>query len=232
MTAHPTRTTSPLPLLLALSGGGAFAACQWLIFRYAPVEATLGLAQKIFYIHLPMSWWALISFFLLFLGSLASLFKNSETADCLCAAAAETGVLLGGLALITGMIWARLSWGVWWTWDPRLSTTLIMWFIYAGYLVLRCLDMPTPRKRRVCAVVGIVAFLDVPLVFLSARLWRSVHPAVFASEGGGLEPEMRLTIVACVLCFGLFWAGLLWIRARQLLLRTRVDALFFRSGRD
>lgn len=232
MTAQPGRTASPLPLLLALSGGGAFAACQWLIFRYAPVEATLGLAQKIFYIHLPMSWWALISFFLLFLGSLASLCKHSEAADRLCVAAAEIGVLLSGLALVTGIIWARLSWGVWWTWDPRLSTTLIMWFVYAGYLVLRRLDMPPQRKRRVCAVVGIVAFLDVPLVFLSARLWRSIHPAVFASRGGGLEPEMRLTILACVLCFGIFWAGLLWIRARQLALHARVDALFFRSGRN
>ena len=231
MTAQRTPTASPLPPLLALLGGAAFAACQWLVFCYAPVEATLGLAQKIFYIHLPMSWWALISFFVLFLASLASLLKNSEAADRLCAAAAEIGVLLGGLALITGMIWARLSWGVWWTWDPRLSTTLVMWFIYAGYLVLRGLDIPAQRKRRVCAVVGIVAFLDVPLVFLSARLWRSIHPAVFAAKGGGLEPEMRLTVIACVLCFGLLWAGLLWIRARQLSLSARADALFVRSSR-
>lgn len=231
MTAQCTRTDSPLPLLLALIGGAAFAACQWLVFCYAPVEANLGLAQKIFYIHLPMSWWALISFFVLFAASLACLFKNAEAADRLCAAAAEIGVLLGGLALVTGMIWARLSWGVWWTWDPRLSTTLVMWFIYAGYLVLRGLDLPQQRKRRICAVVGIVAFLDVPLVFLSARLWRSVHPAVFANKDGGLEPEMRLTIIACVVCFGLLWAGLLWIRTRQLALGARIEALQLRHSR-
>ena len=98
MTAQRTPTASPLPPLLALLGGAAFAACQWLVFCYAPVEATLGLAQKIFYIHLPMSWWALISFFVLFLASLASLLKNSEAADRLCAAAAEIGVLLGGIS--------------------------------------------------------------------------------------------------------------------------------------
>ncbi len=139
--------------------------------------------------------------------------------------AAEVGVLLSGLALVTGMLWARKSWGVWWTWDPRLSTTLIMWFVYAGYLVLRGLGLPPQRKSLVCAVVGVVAFLDVPLVFISARIWRSIHPAVFAAKGGGLEPEMKLTVIACVLSFGLLWAGLVWLRKRQLDLRARLDAL-------
>ena len=138
---------------------------------------------------------------------------------------AEVGVLLSGLALVTGMLWARKSWGVWWTWDPRLTTTLIMWFVYAGYLVLRGLDLPPQRKSLVCAVVGVVAFLDVPLVFISARIWRSIHPAVFAAKGGGLEPEMKMTVIACVLSFGLLWAGLVWLRKRQLDLRARLDAL-------
>ena len=98
-------------------------------------------------------------------------------------------------------------------------------FSYAGYLVLRGLDLPPQRKRMICAVVGVVAFLDVPLVFLSARLWRSIHPAVFASKGGGLEPEMKLTAIACVAAMGLFWAGLVWLRTRQLGLRDRLDSL-------
>ena len=123
---------SALPQILALLGGVAFAACQWLVFAYAPVEATLGMAQKIFYIHLPMSWWALVSFFVVFGSSVAYLWRRNPAADRLAAAAAEVGVLLGGLALVTGMLWARRSWGVWWTWDPRLTTTLIMWFVYAG----------------------------------------------------------------------------------------------------
>ena len=188
-----------MPQLLALLGGLAFACCQWLIYVYAPEEATLGLIQKIFYIHLPLAWWALISFFTVFLGSIAYLLRRAPGADRLCAAAAEVGVLLSGLALVTGMLWARKSWGVWWTWDPRLTTTLIMWFVYAGYLVLRGLDLAPQRKSLVCAVVGVVAFLDVPLVFISARIWRSIHPAVFAAKGGGLEPEMKMTVIACVL---------------------------------
>ena len=183
------RAFSVWPLLLVLLGGAALAVCQWLIFFYAPVEAQLGLMQKVFYTHLPLAWWALISFLVVFVASIVYLIRRSPAADRVCAAAAEVGVLLAGLALVTGMIWARRSWGVWWTWDPRLTTTLVMWFIYAGYLVLRGLDLPPQRKRMICAVVGVVAFLDVPLVFLSARLWRSIHPAVFASKGGGLEPE-------------------------------------------
>lgn len=216
---------STLPQILALLGGVAFAACQWLVYAYAPEEATLGLAQKIFYIHLPMSWWALISFLVVFGASVVCLWRRSAAADRLACAAAEVGVLLGGLALATGMLWARRSWGVWWTWDPRLTTTLIMWFIYAGYLVLRGLDLPPQRRRSLCAVVGIVAFLDVPLVFVSARIWRSIHPAVFGSQGGGLEPEMRLTVMTCVACFGLLWAALVLLRKRQLDLRDRLDAL-------
>lgn len=87
------------------------------------------------------------------------------------------------------------------------------------------LDLPPQRRNTVCAVVGVVAFLDVPLVFMSARIWRSIHPAVFGSKGGGLEPEMRVTVMACVACFGLLWAALVWLRKRQLDLRDRLDAL-------
>ena len=216
---------SALPQGLALTGALAFAACQWLIYTYAPVEAQLGLMQKVFYVHLPLAWWALLSFFVVFLASAVVLLRASDAADRLCRAAAEVGVLLTTLTLATGMIWARRSWGVWWTWDPRLTTALIMWFVYVGYLLLRGLDLPPRRKSVICAVVGIVAFLDVPLVFLSARLWRSIHPAVFAAKGGGMEPEMKLTAIACVVSFALFWAGLVWLRKRQLDMEARVRAL-------
>ena len=102
---------------------------------------------------------------------------------------------------------------------------MILWFLYAGYLVLRQVDMPRDRKASLCAVVGIVAFLDVPLVFLSARLWRSIHPAVFASKGGGLEPEMRITVIVAVLSFGLLWAALVGLRTTQIRRREQLDAM-------
>lgn len=212
--------------LCALAAGLALAGCQWLIFVYAPVERTMGLAQKIFYIHLPMAWWGLVSFFVVFVASIAYLRRRAPFWDMLARTAAELGLVLAVLALISGSIWARHSWGVWWTWDPRLTTTLIMCFVYAGYLALRGLELPEQRKGTLCAVIGIAAFLDVPLVFVSARLWRSIHPAVFAAQGGGLEAEMRIAVFACTAAFGLFWFALAALRLRQFALAARLDILF------
>ena len=217
---------------LALAGGIALAMCQWLIFCYAPVEATLGLPQKIFYLHLPLAWWGLFSFFILFLASILYLRRRTAGLDRLCQAAGEIGLLCAVLTVVTGMFWARLSWGVWWTWDPRLSTALIMCFVYLAWLVLRGLDMPLERRRLVSAVVGVVAFLDVPLVFISARVWRSIHPAVIGSKGGGMTPEMWQTTGACMAAFGLFWAGLLLLRLQQLGDAARLDAMQQRRNGD
>ena len=209
----------------AVLGGILLAAAQWLIYRYAPVEESMGVVQKIFYTHLPLAWWAFISFFTVFIAGIGYLRTRRPFWDNLAGAAAEVGVVLSGLALVSGSIWARHSWGVWWTWDPRLTTTLILWFLYAGYLVIRHLDLPPERRANLCAVVGIVAFADVPLVFLSARLWRSIHPAVFAAKGGGMEPEMKVAAFFAVAVFGLFWAALLGLRTRQFQTRERLDSL-------
>lgn len=213
-----------IALFFAAAGGLGMALCQWLIFMYAPVERSMGLVQKIFYTHVPLAWWAMISFALVCLASIVYLKTRKVFWDMLAWAAAEVGVVLSALALISGSIWARHSWGVWWTWDPRLTTTLIMWFIYAAYMIMRHQPMNPERRGVLCAVLGIVAFVDVPLVFISARWWRSIHPSVFASQGGGLEPEMKLTAIACVLCLGFLWAALVWLRTRQLVLKEHLDA--------
>lgn len=212
-----------MPLLIGLAGALGMAFCQWLIYGYAPTEATMGLAQKIFYIHLPLAWWGLISFLLVFISSIAWIARRNDSWDRLAGSAAEIGVLFCGLALLTGSLWARRSWGVWWTWDPRLTTTLVMWFVYAGYLALRGMEIGETRKKLLCAVVGIVAFLDVPLVFVSARLWRSIHPAVFASREGGLPFEMKLCAICCVAAMGLVWWAMLLLRKRQLDLEAGLD---------
>ena len=213
--------------LLALLGALAMAVCQWLIFVYAPEEKVMGLAQKIFYIHLPLAWWGLISFACAFVGGILYLMKRDRKYDLFSAASVEVGMLFCTLTLITGSIWGRHSWGVWWTWDPRLTTALILWFIYAGCMALRSMPMPESRRAALCSVVSIAGFIDVPLVFLSARLWRSIHPSVFASEGGGLTSEMAVTVVACVLCFALVWLALLLLRWRQMRLSARLDAMMF-----
>jgi heme exporter protein C len=199
---------------------------QYLIWFYAPVEQTMGVIQKIFYLHLPLAWWSLASFFTVFAASVLYLAKGRPAYDRLARAACELGVVLASLALATGMLWARPIWNTWWTWDPKLTTTLVMWFIYMSYLLLRSVGLGgSGNTPRVCAVLGVVAFLDVPLVFFAARKWRSIHPTVFGSTSGGLEPEMRVTVLVCVAAFGLFWLALLLHRTRQLGLAARLDAL-------
>jgi len=216
--------------ILAALSVVALAVGQWFIWAYAPVEETMGLVQKIFYIHMPLAWWALVSFFVVFCASIRHLMTRSAASDILAGSAAELGVLFSGLALISGSIWGRAAWNVWWTWDPRLTTTLIMWFVYAGYLVLRGANMGGERRAMVCAVLGVVAFLDVPLVFYSARIWRSVHPAVLASQGGGMEPEMWHAVLANMLAFGLLWLTMLVLRFGVGRAEERAQALL--QGRE
>ena len=227
-----TKSISPrftwLPLtwlpIVALLCGPALVLGQYLIWDYAPIEQTMGHAQKIFYVHVPLAWWGLIAFFTVFASGILFLWKRNPFFDQLAGVAAETGVLFAGLALITGSLWARSAWGVWWTWDPRLTTTLIMWFVYAGYLVVRVAGPSGERGAAIRAVLGIAAFLDVPLVFLSARLWRGIHPGAMASSGGGLEPEMLTTLLVCLGGWGLMWLCLLGLRLRQVLIRVRIEA--------
>ena len=205
-------------ILCGALAGPALALNQYFIWRYAPVEASMGLVQKIFYFHMPLAWWALFSFFLVFVFGLLYLAKRNMRWDRWAGAAAEVGVVMSGLALVTGSIWGKAAWGVWWTWDPRLSTTLIMWFIYAGYLVFRSLDMAPQRKAMVSAVIGIIAFLDVPLVFFSTRLWpRSVHPPSI-----GLDPAMKTTIIICLITWGFIWYAMTALRAANMASSERV----------
>ncbi len=218
--------------ILALLGAVAMAVCQWLVYEYAPLEQTMGVVQKIFYFHLPVAWWCFVSFFISCLAGIQYLRTRDEKWDFWGAAAVENGLVLATLALITGSIWARHSWGVWWTWDPRLTTTHILWFIYAGCMAVRGLNLPPARKSSLAAVIAIIGFADVPLIFLSTRLWRSIHPAVFASKGGGLEPEMAVAVIASVLSFGLLWFAMLALRQRQLRLAARLEALVFRNAHN
>lgn len=213
--------------LCACIGGLSLTLTQWFIWRYAPIESQLGVIQKIFYIHLPLAWWAFISFLTTCISGILYLWRHRSFWDALAGAAAEIGWVFCTLTLITGSIWARSSWNTWWTWDPRLTTALILWFLYAGYLLLRNMDLPETRRATLCAVVGIVAFIDVPLVFLSARLWRSIHPAVFAAKGGGLEPEMLTTVFIALIAMGFFWFALLLLRTRQSCIARSLQHLAF-----
>ncbi|WP_027180500.1 cytochrome c biogenesis protein CcsA [Maridesulfovibrio bastinii] len=211
--------------ILAVLSAIALCIGQYMIWMYAPLEMVMGIVQKIFYMHMPLAALAMLSFFVVFAASVAYLLKRNDRFDRMAGAAAELGVVFSGLALITGSIWGRAAWNVWWTWDPRLTTTLIMWFVYAAYLVLRSAPMSGDRRALVCSVLGIVSFVDVPLVFYSARLWRSVHPNVLGAKGGGMEPEMLQTLLCNLIAFALLWLTLLIIRYRQLNHSAKLDSM-------
>ncbi len=211
--------------LVAAVGGVLMAFCQYLIFIYA--QASLGLSQKIFYTHLPMAWWSFVSFFVVLVAGIAYLKTRAPRWNTLAHAATEFGLVLNTLAIVTGSIWARHAWGVWWTWDPKLTTALVLWFLYAACLIVRHLDMPVARRNVLANVLGIVAFLDVPLVFIAARIWRAVHPFGAFERESWLTSEMQITAMAAVLFFGCIWLALLAIRVRQLDQLEKIDSLSF-----
>ena len=197
---------------------------QYMIWFYAPV-AQSGLIQKIFYMHLPCSWWALMSFLTVFVASLLFLVRRDPVYDRVAGAAAEIGVLLATLTLATGSIWGRAEWGAWWIWEPKLTTALIMWYVYAGYLVLRSTPMGLERRMLVCAVLGVVAFVDVPLVFFAAKLWgEGAHPVNVATTSSGMAPTMWHTVLSGLVAFGLLWVSILQVRVGQLNLKSKMDA--------
>jgi heme exporter protein C len=135
----------------------------------------MGNLQKIMYVHVPAAWVSMIAFLVVFVASVLFLWKRQLRHDLLAASAAEVGVILTALTLALGSIWGRPTWGIWWTWDPRLTTTAIMLLIYAGYLALRAFTEDEDRRARWSAAVGILAFLNVPIVYMSVRWWRTIH---------------------------------------------------------
>jgi heme exporter protein C len=157
------------------------------------------------------------------LGSIFYLRKPSAYWDALNEAAAETGLLMAFLALVTGSIWARVSWNTWWTWDPRLSTTLMLCFIYAAYLLVRHLKFSRERCGTVSSVMGILAFLDVPLVFFSTRFWpQTIHPDIMG-KSGSISGSMLTTLLCSLISLGVFWLSLLCLRYRLGLLERKLE---------
>jgi heme exporter protein C len=207
---------------VAVAAALALAVAQWFIFVYAPVEATMGVVQKIFYPHLGLAWWGMFSFFTVFVAGILYLWRREARFDRLAGPRRVGGSSPAWRWCAAPCGRAHLERG--WTWDPRLTTALIMCFIYAPTWSAR-LGLGRERRALVCAVVGVAAFLDVPLVFISARMWRSIHPAVFKREGGGLEPEMLTALFVTLFAFGLLWLCLVALRARQLAAAERGSAL-------
>jgi heme exporter protein C len=180
----------------------------YMIFLYVPVEREMGIVQKIFYLMVPMGWLALLSFLIVFIGSILYLIKKDSRWDILAHSSATIGILCTALALLVGAIWAKPVWGVWWTWEARLTATLVLFMIYVAYFMVRSFTADEARGATFAAVVGIIGFIDIPIIALATTLWRGMHPGgiIFA---GGLAPSMLLTLIISLFSFTLFYFLLL-----------------------
>lgn len=213
---HRQRERSPLAslILLAITLVG-MAVALWMAFFYAPTDAIEGQPQRIFYVHVPVAWIGMLAFVVMAVAGIFYLRTKDERWDWLARAAAEIGTLFITLALITGSIWGRTTWGTWWTWDARLTTTLILWFIYIGYLMLRSSMGRTPASARAGAVMSLICVVDVPIIYESVNWWRTLHPSAEVGVTGALPPTVVLTLMVSLLVFTTLYA-LLMIQAYQL----------------
>lgn len=188
----------------------------YLIFLFAPEEGSMGQVQRIFYFHVPSAWVSGLAFLVVFYNSVGYLWKRNRKYDLVAYSAAEIGVVFATLVLITGPIWARPVWNTWWEWSPRLTLFLVLWFIFVAYLMLRNFVEDEEKGARFAAVFGIVGFLDVPIVYMSIRLWRDIHPSpvIAGGEGSGLHPDMKITFFFSLFTFTLLFMYLLIHRIR------------------
>lgn len=200
----------------------------WLAFLYAPTDAIEGQPQRIFYVHVPVAWVGMLAFVVMAVAGVAYLWRKDERWDWVARAAAEIGTVFISLALITGSIWGRTTWGTWWTWDARLTTTLILWFIYIGYLMLRNYMGRTAASARAGAVMAIICVIDVPIIYESVNWWRTLHPTAEVGVAGALPPSVVLTLMVSLTTFTVLYAVLMISayqlqRAQTLAQRLRVD---------
>ncbi|MDN3016553.1 cytochrome c biogenesis protein CcsA [Paenibacillus sp. BSR1-1] len=186
----------------------------YFIFIFAAEESTMRAAQKIFYFHVSSAWLAFLTFFVTFVFSILFLIKRKRIFDTYAYVSAEIGVVFTIIVLTTGPIWARSAWNTWWVWEPRLITTLILFFIYVAYIMIRQMDGVWDKKARLAAVFGIIGFADVPIVFFAIRWWQTkFHPIVFgegpSQKGGGIEDTMLVALLVTITAFTILYSYLL-----------------------
>lgn len=185
--------------LLAMSALLMLSAL-YMVFIYVPTDAEMGVIQRIFYFHVPLAWIAFLAFFVVFIASILYLWKRDKKWDFVASSSAEVGLVFTTLFLVTGSIWAKPVWGVWWTWDSRLTASLILWLIYLAYFIVRSYIAEEQQRARFSAVVGIIGFIDIPVVALAIILWRTQHPGATIFEGG-LSSEMMATLLVSIAAF-------------------------------
>ena len=198
--------------LLRVISAVAMVVALAVVFLVVPREATMGDLQRIFYFHVSSAWVGYLALFVAFVGSVLFLVRRELRWDRLALCSIEIGLVFMTGAIITGSIWAKATWGVWWTWEPRLTTSAVLWAIYASYMTLRRAMEDQSRRARVAAVYSVLGFVSVPINFMAIRWWRTVHPLVFDSGGSNLSPAMLATLIFSVATFTLLYSTLLSYR--------------------
>ncbi|HVA93704.1 MAG TPA: cytochrome c biogenesis protein CcsA [Candidatus Dormibacteraeota bacterium] len=219
-----------LPSILAvfvLLAAASYGALIW-----APTESTMGMIQRIFYFHVSSAWTGFISFLLVLIGSIAYIRTRNLKWDWLSVASAEVGVAFFSIVLITGPIWAKPVWGIWWTWDARLTSSFLLWVLYVSYLILRTLMDEPERRAMVAAVFGIFAALDIPLVYFSIWWFRTQHPQPVIGDGGSLDPSMWKVLMLCWVAMLGVMVVLIRVRYRLEAMRAEVDAYRMETARN
>ena len=210
---------------LVLLTAALFALAIHQIFLVAPVEAVMGIVQKIFYFHVPVAYVMYVGATACFAGSAWYLATGNMKGDAIAQAGGEIAVAFGALVLITGPLWARKAWGTYWTWDPRLTTTLLALLIYVAYLVLRAFGGEGEAERKFAAALGILGVADLPIIHYSVRKWSGQHPNVINKGGGGLDPAMVPALLWSLAAFTALAIVLIWVRARGEIIAQRLHTV-------
>ena len=220
--AHKTRF-SPLGIAVLV----ALAALAYFAFVFAPEDEFQGAMQRIFYIHVPSAWICFVAFGVTFASSIYYLSKRDMKADALAAASAQIDTLFTTVVLVTGMMWGHAIWGVYWTWEPRLTSFLVLWLLYLAYNAVRAYVPDPARRARFSAVIGIIAFLDVPIIYLSVNWWRTLHPqqVIITSGGPHMPAPMVIALLVGLTTFTLVYAYLVRLRLQVGRMATALEEI-------
>ncbi len=197
---------------LFAASAALMAVTLFMVFFWVPTEIQLGVSQRIFYFHVPLGWLGMLSIMLVAFGSIMYLITGKDKWDSFAYATAELGVVFASLILVTGVIWARGDLGWWWTWDAKLTTTLILWFIYVGYLMVRAYAPKGSQGARFGAVVALFGAVDAPIIYMATIWWRTAHPELNAgplAEDGSLPGSVYLTLLVAAVTFTVLYAYVL-----------------------
>jgi heme exporter protein C len=211
--------------LVLLTAAAVLLTLHVVAYR-APVEASMGIVQKIFYFHVPAAYGMYLGAAACFVGSAGYLAKGSLGWDALARAGADVAVTMGLIVLVTGPLWAAKAWGVYWTWDPRLTTSLLSVLVYVAYVVLRAFAGSGDAERKFAAALGVLGAANLPVIHFSVQKWGGNHPRVISRGGGGLQhPDMKLALLLGFLSFTLLAVALVWSRAKLDLASSKLEEL-------